>query len=152
VLCAFIPSDQDVAWSQVTMEESTSVRMLHGIARLSKESRPLREPRAARIACDGDRPTIHELHDEVRAPSWRDPAVDGLGDRWVIESRQRLPFLVESSDDRFGIHARFEDLDRHDLPEGLVPRGLPDGSRSALAHHLLEREGAHAFTRRLAVR
>jgi hypothetical protein len=67
-----------------------------------------------------DRDPVDVLHDEVREAVRRGAAVDKRADVRVIERGQDLPLVPEAADDRLGVHAAADRLDRRLSLEGIV--------------------------------
>ena len=90
----------------------------------------------------GDRQSVDVLHHEVRPSLGRRPGVEHPGDVRMIHERQRLALLLEAGDDRLGVHALLDDLERHSAAQRLRLLGVPDLSHPALADLLDEAVGA----------
>src|SRR5688572_19332910 len=63
---------------------------------------------------------LDELHREVGQAVGRGAAVEQAADEWMVEAGEDLALVAEAPDDRLGVHAALEDLQRHPLLEGVV--------------------------------
>ncbi len=75
---------------------------------------------------------LDPFESKERPPVGGDAAVEEARDMGVLEAGENLPFAQEAPEDLFGVHAAFEELQRHDLVELTVRAlGLPDFTHAA---------------------
>ena len=72
---------EDVIWLQIAMDNKVSMRVLHRIKNLEKQSQTVRNGKRFALAKRGDWGTIHILHYEKE--------LAGLGDAAVEQSRNK---------------------------------------------------------------
>ena len=116
-------------------------RVLDGLARLDEEAESILEAEASGVAEGGDLVALDELHREVGAAAFGEPAVDDLGDAGVVHDREGLSLLLEAGDHGLGVHAGLDELEGDPLGEGLASLGDPDGTEATLAEGRDQRPG-----------
>jgi hypothetical protein len=131
-----VQRDEDVGRLEVAMDDSFLVRMLDRVADGGEESEPIRGREVRLIAVVGDANAAHQFHDEERTARRRCTGIENPGDIRMIHHRQRLPLLLETRDDLTGVHAHFDDLQRHAPPHRLLLLGHPHRAEAALADFL----------------
>lgn len=94
---------QHVAGLEVTVHETTTVGMGHGIGQLQKQLQPVFQRSA--LASTVQRLPEHPLHHEVGQPVSGAPGIQQPGDVRVRQLGQRLPLLCEARKHRGGVHA-----------------------------------------------
>ena len=93
-----------------------------------------------RIAVLEQRYALDQLHDEVGPAGGRLSRVEDLGDKRMIDGRERLPFSHEPRHDFLRVHAELHDLERDAPAHRLQLLGLVDGTHASFAQHA-ERAG-----------
>ncbi len=129
-----VDRDENVRGLEVAMDDALLVRVLNGLAHLHKQPQPRlgREPRL--IAKLRDAHAAHQFHHKVKPPGLCCAAVEHLGDVRMIHQRQRLSLRLEPCDDRLGIHAELDDLERNAAANRFELFGHVNDAAPALAN------------------
>ena len=84
--------------------------VLHGLADVDKQGKPLSRRELVLVAVPGDWDALDELHDEVGSPGGGLSAVQNAGDADVLHQSQRLALRLEAGDHLARVHARLQDF------------------------------------------
>src|ERR1035441_7785851 len=95
------------------MNDPLLMCVLDSLTNLNKEVEALAGGKSLFITVVRDFDTTHQFHDEVRSASVGGSGIQHLGDIRMIHQRQGLAFGLETRDHLLGIHAQFDDLERH---------------------------------------
>ena len=108
------------------------MRHRHGVGDRDQQLEAGAQRRAARPAPLSEGLALDALESKVRSPVGGDAAVEEARDVGVLEAGENLPFAQEAPEDLLGVHAAFEELQRHELVELTVRAlGLPDFTHAA---------------------
>lgn len=114
------------------MDDEAPMRHCHGVGDRDQQLEAGAQRGAARPAPLSQGLALDSLESEVRSPIGGDAAVEEARDIGVLEAGENLPFAQEAPEDLFGVHAAFEELQRHELVELTVRAlGLPDFTHAA---------------------
>ena len=113
-------SDQHVVRLDVPVDDEVLMRVLDGAADLAEQLEPGGRVELPALAEVHDVLAFDVLHREVGKAVGSRAAVEQRCDVRVVEAGEHLPFMTEPADDRLGIHAPLEDLDRDAFVEGFV--------------------------------
>src|SRR5213083_2490094 len=100
--------------------------MLNSVANLDKEVKALGYRKPLNVGVIGDRNTLDQLHNEIRAPRLRRAAVKHLGNVRMLHHRERLAFIFEASQNLASVHAELNDFQSDTASHGLKLLGHPD--------------------------
>jgi hypothetical protein len=128
-----VDSDQDVGRLEVAVDDGLLVGVLHGATDLGEQLETFGGADAAVVAVLGDGLALDQLHHEIGLPRVGRPAVEHLGDVWVVHQGERLPLGLEARNRRRAAHPRLDDLDGHAAGDGVVLVGEVDDAHAALA-------------------
>ena len=87
--------------------------VLHGLANMGEQLQPLTNAQVMPITEIGDGNAADQFHHKVRPARLGGATVKYLGNVRVIHQRQGLPLGLKTGHHLPGIHARFDDLQRH---------------------------------------
>ena len=121
----------------VTMNDKMPVRVGNRGADFAKQFQPFDNGERVRVAVLVDRKSFDVFHDEIGKAVPRRPAVEQPRNVRVIEAGQNLPLVAEMAQDRIGVHAAFDQLDRNLLlvfGVGALGQDKPRPSRRARSH------------------
>jgi hypothetical protein len=112
------------------MDHPMRVRMTNGVAHLAEDLHALRCRELMVIAVAIDRHALDVLHDEVRKPVGRRPAIEQARDVRMIEVGENLALVAEATQYRLSIHPALDDFDR----DGLLVLGVGANREVCSAH------------------
>ena len=128
------------------MDDALLVCVLDGVTDLREQFQPFVGGKIILVALVRDFNAAHQLHDEVRPARLSRAGIENFRDVRMIHQRQRLPLRLESGDDRLGIHAELDDLERHAAANGFELLGHVNHAATALADLLEELGDVQAKT------
>src|ERR1039458_8011344 len=129
------------------MNDPFLMGVLDGPANLNEQFQALTGGKSLFITVVRDFDTTHQFHDEVRSASVGCSGIQHLGDIRMIHQRQGLAFGLETRDHLLGIHAQFDDLERHALTHRFCLLRHIDDPTAAFANLLKEFVAAYPIAR-----
>ena len=97
---------------------------------------PLPRGKIVLVAILGDLDAAHQFHDEVGPAGVGGARVEHLGDVRMVHHRQRLALGFEAGDDRLGVHAQLDDLERDAAAHRFLLLGHVNHAAAAFADFL----------------
>ena len=102
------------------MNNAFLMRALNGLADRHNEFQPFPSRKPVLIAEIGDRDSLDQLHHKIGPPGIGGTPIQDPGDIGMVHECQRLPFGLEASDHLPAVHARLDDLQRHQALDRLL--------------------------------
>ena len=130
---AIVERYKNVRRLDVAMDDALLMRVLDGLADPDEQGQTLAGRQPVLVAVIRDANPAHQLHHEIWPSGGRAARIKHLGDVRVIHQRQGLPLRLESSDDGFGVHPRFQDLEGDTPPNRGLLLGHENDADTALA-------------------
>ena len=100
-LCVTLSSEGDVGWLQVTMDDGAIVRSLQRVGDLPRDRQRVTNGKRTGSQTIGDRPSLHELHDEELGGISLFQAIERR-DVWMVQTSEYLRLAAEPRD-AFGV-------------------------------------------------
>ncbi len=86
--------------------------MLDRLADLGEQCQTSAGREGMLVAIFGDLETLHQLHHKIRPPIPGCARIEDVSDVRMFHQRQRLSFGLKACNYAFGVHPRFNDLER----------------------------------------
>ena len=118
------------------MNDSLLVGVLDGLANLYEQIQPPAGVELVLVAIIGDLDPPDQLHDEIGPPRVGGARIQHPGNVGMIHHGQRLPLSLEAGNDAPGVHAQFDDLERHAAADRFFLLRHIDHATAALANAL----------------
>ena len=128
-----------------TVVRSAWLSVLDRVADLDEQAQPLGGGEPVLVAVIADLDAAHQFHDEVRAPRFGGAGVQHLGNVRMVHERQGLPLCLKACDHGLGVHAQFDDFQRHPTAHRFLLFGHVNHAATALADLLEEFVAADAI-------
>jgi hypothetical protein len=130
--------DHHVGRLEVAMDDALLVGVVDGGADFEEQVESLAVGQFPFVAELREGDSLHEFHDEERAPLGGRPGVVDLRDVWMIHHRERLALCFEAGDDLARVHPRLDDLERDPTGHGFDLLGHPNHPEAPLANSFQE--------------
>ena len=115
------------------MDDAFLVRVLYRLTDGDKQPEPFMSRNLILVAELGDLDAAHQFHDEIGSAGVRRAGIEHLRDVRVIHQGQSLPLGLEPGDDRFGVHAQLNYLERHAAADRFLLLGHVHDPAASLA-------------------
>ncbi len=123
------------------MDDAFLMGVLDSTANILKYFQPLVRRESVTVTVIGDRNPSDQLHDEVGPPRLCGATIDDPSDVRMIHQGQGVPLSVEPLDDLLGVHAGFDDLQRHLAANRLLLHGPVNHTHPAFTDLIVELVG-----------